>query len=463
MVKKKQGTVMIALLVTGNLIGAGILALPMQTGGVGLLYSFLAMVVFCGAMYFSAIVLAREAVERKEENFNYPSLYGRYLGPLGKWLATGANLLILYGLLTAYIGGGASIIVSTIPAQAGGSGPVVTITVTLLLFAALSAFTAAGSGFVARYNQLLMLFLGLSFVILVVMGSGRAEFNRMLFRDMGFLPLAIPVILTAFHFHNIIPTICKDMEWDLGAISRAMLLGMAIGFSMNLIWVGVGIGVLPLTLGSNSILQGFQQGLPATVPLGRILANPWFSSVAMAFSLTAICTSYAANGIGLMDFNRDLLGGGGRAKIFVATFLPPLAIALLFPAVFLKAIGIVGGVGIALLFGVLPAVIFFLKNTRPSARFLAIAVGVLFFGALLVDLSNDVGLINTDTILQDLQKKEALQAKTLALTTPIWFSPSPPKHPSMSRSGPLPMNAAVREIETAGPDIDRERCAKPIF
>jgi len=31
MVKKKKGTIMIALLVTGNLIGAGILALPMQT------------------------------------------------------------------------------------------------------------------------------------------------------------------------------------------------------------------------------------------------------------------------------------------------------------------------------------------------------------------------------------------------------------------------------------------------
>ena len=42
MEQKKKGTVMIALLVTGNLIGAGILALPMQTGGAGLFYSFLA-------------------------------------------------------------------------------------------------------------------------------------------------------------------------------------------------------------------------------------------------------------------------------------------------------------------------------------------------------------------------------------------------------------------------------------
>ena len=406
--KKKKGTIMIALLVTGNLIGAGILALPMQTGGVGFFFSLLAMVVFCGAMYFSAIVLATEAVETREENFNYPSLYGRYLGSCGKWVATLANLLILYGLLTAYIGGGTTIIVSAI---SGGSrvNPLVTIMVTLALFAALSIFTAGGTGFVARYNQFLMLFLGLSFVALVALAAGNVVLKKMLFHDLHFLPIAVPVILTSFHFHNIIPTISRDMDWDLPAISRAMLLGMTIGLVINAIWIGVGIGVLPLTIGSNSILSGFQQGLPATVPLGRILDNPLFGALAIAFSLTAICTSYAANGLGLMDFNRDLLKTESKFKISAATFLPPLIIALLFPSVFLKAIGVVGGIGIALLFGVLPAVIYFLKNKTVSARILALIMLLLFGMALLADLSNDVGLIKTGRALSDIKKEAVLQ------------------------------------------------------
>jgi tyrosine-specific transport protein len=407
--RKKKGTLMIALLVTGNLIGAGILALPMQTGGAGLLYSFLAMILFCGAMYFSAVVLAKEAVERKEDDFNYPSLYGKYLGVWGKWLATVANLLILYGLLTAYIGGGTTIIVSAFAGE--GSGTWLNLVVTLLLFAALSAFTAAGTGFVARYNQLLMLFLAISFVFLVVMGAGNVHLAQMNFHDLRFLPIALPVMLTAFHFHNIIPTICKDMEWDLPAISRAMLIGMLIGFVMNLVWVMVGIGVLPLTLGSNSIMNGYIHGLPATVPLGKILGNPLFSAVAIAFSLTAICTSYAANGIGLMDFNRDLLGGGSKGKIIAASFLPPLIIALLFPSVFLKAIGVVGGVGIAILFGILPAVIYFLKNKSIGSRILALGFGVVFTVVLVIDLSNDIGIIDTDTILEGLKQEAALQHK----------------------------------------------------
>ncbi len=407
--KKKKGTMMIALLVTGNLIGAGILALPMQTGGAGLFYSFLAMVLFCGAMYFSALVLAREAVERKEDDFNYPSLYGKYLGRWGKWLATIANLLILYGLLTAYIGGGTTIIVAAIGGE--GESTWINLAVTLLLFGALSAFTAAGTGFVARYNQLLMFFLGICFVTLVVMGAGNVHLEQMAFHDFRFLPIALPVMLTAFHFHNIIPTICKDMEWDLSAISRAMLIGMIIGFVMNLVWVMVGIGVLPLTLGTNSILNGFIHGLPATVPLGKILADPLFSAVAIAFSITAICTSYAANGIGLMAFNRDLLGGGNRWKIIAATFLPPLIIALLFPSVFLKAIGVVGGIGIAILFGILPAVISFLKSKSVASRALALMMGLLFSVVLLIDISNDVGMIDTDAILDDLKQKATTQQK----------------------------------------------------
>ena len=108
--KKGKAIFIMALLIVGNLIGAGILALPIQTGGAGLIFSVAAMIVFCGAMYFSAVTLAREAVDARTDNFNYPSLYQRYLGRFGKWIAIVTNKLILYGLLTAYLSGGAAII-----------------------------------------------------------------------------------------------------------------------------------------------------------------------------------------------------------------------------------------------------------------------------------------------------------------------------------------------------------------
>jgi len=166
---------------------------------------------------------------------------------------------------------------------------------------------------------------------------------------------------------------------------------------------------LPLTIGSNSIISSFQQGLPATVPMGKVLGSRLFTSVAIVFSLTAICTSYAANGIGLMDFNRDLMRGEKKMMIVAATFLPPLLIVFLFPTIFLKAISVVGGVGIALLFGVLPAVIFFLKNKKRTARVLAIVIGLLFFTALLIDLSNDFGIVKTSAAIKNVKKQAITQ------------------------------------------------------
>jgi len=389
-----------ALLVVGNLIGAGILALPIQTGGAGLIFSLLAMVVFCGAMFFSAVTLAGEAVAARADNFNYPSLYQRYLGRFGKWIAIITNMLILYGLLTAYLSGGAAIILNM--CKISTDSAFWQVGIVLALFAVLSAFTMCGTKIIAKYNSLLMIILALTFVVIVGIGVAHIKPERELFFNLKFLPVAVPVILTAFHFHNIIPSICRHLEWDIKSIRTTMALGMAIGFIMNLIWVAVGIGVLPLALGQHSIIYAFEHGLPATVPIAQILQMPLFSIIATVFALVAICTSYVANGMGLMDFNQDLLentlGKSGKILLVVLTFLPPLIIAIFFPQVFLKAIGVVGGVGIAVLFGVLPAIVFFIKAKTLKTKLLAILMA-----ALGSDLLNDFAIIDSSAVIAEIK------------------------------------------------------------
>jgi len=398
---------MIALLVVGNLIGAGILALPIQTGGAGLIFSLVAMALCCGAMYFSAVTLAREAVEAKSERFNYPTLYHRYLGSAGKWVAVITNLFILYGLLTAYLCGGTAIILSVLGVTAHKAlWQLVTV---LCLFTGLSAFTMGGTKIIARYNGLLMIVLAASFAAIVAMGATHIQVKRELFFNLQFLPIAVPVILTAFHFHNIIPSISTHLGWNLKAIKMSMGIGMAIGFLMNLIWVAVGIGVLPLVVGKYNIVYAFTHGLPATVPISEILKNPLFSFFATLFAIVAICTSYIANGMGLLDFNRDLLthslGRSGKIGTVLLTFLPPLGIAIFFPDIFLKMIGIVGGIGIAVLFGVLPSIVYFKKTRLTRKKVLALTMLILFAAALCCDLLNDVGIINTSRETATLETK----------------------------------------------------------
>ena len=407
--KSKKQIITIALLVVGNLIGAGILALPIQTGSAGLMLSAVIMIIFCGAMFFSAVVLTREAVETSEDNFNYPSLYHRYLGSAGKWLAILTNMLILYGLLTAYLSGGATIIISIFDIP--NDTRFWEIVILIVLFAGLSSFTMGGTKFIARYNRLLMLILGVTFVFIVVIGMMHIKPERELYVNWRFVPFAIPVILTAFHFHNIIPSICKHLDWDLKVIIKAIIIGMLIGFVMNLIWVAVGIGVLPLFLGTHSILYAFEHGLPATVPIAKVLQMPLFNVVAATFALIAICTSYIANGMGLMDFNRDLMknisGKLHKLLVILITFFPPLIIALLFPNIFLKAISVVGGIGIAILFGVLPAIVCFIKTKSRLLKLLSIFILLLFLFGVCIDLADDFGIIKSSEVISEIKKEDS--------------------------------------------------------
>ena len=92
---RKKTIVWTAGLVVGNLIGAGILALPVSLGLSGMAPALLLLGIYGAVMFFSAEILSREAVEKKSSTFDLPSLYGKYLGPWGKWVAVITNGIIL--------------------------------------------------------------------------------------------------------------------------------------------------------------------------------------------------------------------------------------------------------------------------------------------------------------------------------------------------------------------------------
>jgi len=40
------------------------------------------------AIFVTAFILAKEAVDTRQETLHYPSMYQQYFGSVGKWLAT---------------------------------------------------------------------------------------------------------------------------------------------------------------------------------------------------------------------------------------------------------------------------------------------------------------------------------------------------------------------------------------
>ncbi|MFO7718078.1 MAG: aromatic amino acid transport family protein, partial [Desulfohalobium sp.] len=155
---------------------------------------------------------------------------------------------------------------------------------------------------------------------------------------------------------------------------------------------------LPVDDSANSLLSAFQNNLPTTVPMSHIIDSSTFMTVAILFSLLAIMTSYLANSMGLMGFIRDLtenqFGIKNRTLDIALTFLPPLGIALLWPAVFLQAINVVGGVGIVILFGILPGIIAWRKSKSPPLKILSALMLVLFLFCLVFEVGQESGLLS---------------------------------------------------------------------
>jgi len=177
-----------------------------------------------------------------------------------------------------------------------------------------------------------------------------------------------------------------------------MFFGMAIGYVMNAIWIQVGIGALPLTGGDASLFYAYQNNLPSTIPLAKLIATPFFLTCAMLFALLAILTSYLATGIGLLGFYEDLtknhLKISSRPLSIALTFGPPFVISLLYPHIFLKALDLVGGVGIALLFGILPSVLAIKRSKTWIGKTIGFAFLTLFAGFLLLEILQEFGLLD---------------------------------------------------------------------
>ena len=219
------------------------------------------------------------------------------------------------------------------------------------------------------------------------------------------MPGALPIMVTAFHFHNIIPTICRSLDSDPTAVRKAIVYGSLTGLVMNFLWVFTVLGDLPVAAsGDASILFAYEHGQPATIPLSKLIGLSYFTRIGLLFALLAITTSYLANGTALMSFFSDMLRDrDGETPLLAAvllTFIPPLAVSAAYPALFLKALDVVGGVGISLLFGVLPGLLAARPRPPEPGVIWAWTIVGCFLLVLVYEICQEVGMLHIDPAVE---------------------------------------------------------------
>jgi tyrosine-specific transport protein len=386
-----------SLLVLGNVLGVGVLALPITAGLGGFIPSLIGIVVIWCVMLLSAWLITYR-LDPSKKNFDMPSFYERELGTFFKWLAIVCNLIILYGVLVAYLSGISSMFAALFPTFAGSN-----VIVILVYFCICSFLVTYGIKALRKGMIFLIIAIWISFFIMIFTAAKSFTPSLLLYSDWKYVPVCLPLAVSAFHFHNIIPTVSKSLNYDKPATYKAIFIGVFMGLIVNLIWVLIVLGALPVHgVGHDTIIYSSAHSLTANVPLSDILHSKAFTIAGLIFAILAVTSSFMTNGAGLYGFIRDItfhhLKTESRIVVSSITFLPVLAIVLVYPDIFISALSIVGGIGEDLLFAVLPAIIILKISRKFKFCSLAKVIGsimlILGIFVFIYVLLQKFGLIN---------------------------------------------------------------------
>jgi tyrosine-specific transport protein len=342
------------LLITGNAIGGGMLALPLATAQTGFLDSSLFLIVCWGIMLAGGLLIL-------EVNLWFPpnshliSMARATLGVPGEIIAWLCYLLLLYALLAAYMAGGSDFLQGILQKINLHFSTIVT---TILFILCLGPIVYKGMHSVDLINRILMggklliFFLLILFLFPFISVKQLAQGN-----NIHYLPNSLTIIITSFGFAAIIPSLRSYFHSNIKQLRQVIIFGSLIPLICYIFWNGAIMGVIPnhklLT-----IAQSSQSASHLTNTLSHLLNKNSITLFAWVFTSICLATSFLGVGISLSDFLLDGFALSQTKKhkfiVYLLTFLPPLIVVLFYPASFMLALNY-AGIWCTVLLALLPA------------------------------------------------------------------------------------------------------------
>ncbi|MEZ8744948.1 aromatic amino acid transport family protein [Vibrio sp. 10N.261.49.A5] len=325
------------LIIAGTTIGAGMLALPLASAGIGFSTSLFLMLGLWALMAFTALLMV-ELHQFAESDATLHTLAHTILGTKGKWIASFAVMFLFYALCAAYIAGGGAQFNQRISDIAGIelNGQVTTLLFTLLV----AGVVTIGTHSVDKVNRVLF---GLKLIAMVLVLSFLApnitsQYLMSMPLHQGLIVAAIPVVFTSFGFHGSIPSIVRYLDGDVRSLRKVMIIGSALPLVIYVFWQSVTLGVVS----QEQLLSDTSLGA-LLISLSQTVHQSNLSLIVGVFADLALLTSFIGVSLGLFEFMGDSLskklGNAKRVKTAAITFLPPLGFALFYPQGFIMALG----------------------------------------------------------------------------------------------------------------------------
>jgi tyrosine-specific transport protein len=339
------------LLIIGTSIGGGMLALPVSNAPIGFAESSLFLIA-CWLIMTMGALLILEVNLRLPRGSNMISMASHTLGFPGKIIAWISYLCLLYTLLSAYISGGSDVL--------GGFLQLVSLNLpiwfTPLLFTAIFGIIVyKGIKTVDFVNRGLMFGkLGI-YLLLVVIIAPHVSSAKLIGGNIKYASGGLMILIASFGFATIVPSLRDYFDDDIKSLRKVIVLGSLIPLCCYIIWDLVIMGTVNRD-GTNGLIELVQSKHTTLGLITALQQSTGSHLITIFFSFfTSICmlTAFLGVSLGLFDFLSDglkLEKSGKQGKlVFALTFLPPLAIVIINPGIYLKAMKYAGVLCVILL------------------------------------------------------------------------------------------------------------------
>ena len=333
------------LLVSGTMIGAGMLAMPLTSAGIGFTFTVVLLISLWILLTYSALLFV-EVYQTTESDSGIGTLSALYFGNAGRVVSTTVMFVFLYALLAAYISGGGEILMKATQStgllgQEGviaNTSPEMTLKIFIGIFTVFfGSFVIISTKVVDGFNRLLFFVMLAALVVVMFVMFPKASVQNLMAMplDNALIISAAPIFFTSYGFHGSIPSLVKYMEGDVRGLRIAIVAGSAITLVGYILWQLSTHGVL-----SQSEFTQILKEKPTLYGLieacRRITGSEIIASAVQLFSALALVTSFLGVALGFFDCTEDMLRKGlhinaGRLLLGAITFLPPVLFAYFYP------------------------------------------------------------------------------------------------------------------------------------
>lgn len=359
-------------LLTGTTIGAGVLGIPYVVAKTGFLTGMLYLLGI-GVVLMVLHLMLGEVTLRTKGYRHLPGYAEKYLGKRAKHTMFIANMILIYGALSAYmIGAGEALAEIT---------PFSPYFISLGFFAVAGFFVVRGLKAVTQVELIFvigMVTMILSLAMLAVGGGFlQPEFyaTQSTFADFG-LPFGVMVF--SYFSLTTVPELRQVLGKYRSDLDNVIVIGAAIPIVLYLIFTATVIGVV-----------GENVSEVATVSLGRIL-GPGVKAIVNFFATSSMFTSFLALGSALTHmYAQDYKIHRERAVWF--TLLPPLALVVFGANSFVGMLGFSGAVSGTVVTALVVAM--YWRAKEKSMRAPEFSLGEMLVGGVAIVTFMTIGVI----------------------------------------------------------------------